>query len=103
MTEFAPMTEFNRREVGFTSPATEKTFFVHRSIELAATVGLAVALVIAAAAVSIGMARAEKLGGAAPHHGFPLAIAAAGLGIVVTAGWSGMTALVTRDTKLRRG
>jgi len=97
------MTELNGREVGFTSPATEQKFSIRRTgIELAATVGLAVALIVAATAVSIGMARAQALGGAAHHNGFPLAIAAVGLGVVM-AGWGGMTALVARDAKLPRG
>jgi len=97
------MTELNGREVGFTSPAIDHKFSIRRTgIELAATIGLAVALIVAATAVSIGMARAQALGGAAHHHGFPLAVAAVGLGVVV-AGWGGMTALVARDTKLPRG
>jgi hypothetical protein len=97
------MTELNGREVGFTSPATEQKFFVRRTgIELAATVGLAIALIVAATAVSIGMARARALGGAAHHNGFPLAVAAVGIGVVM-AGWGGMTALVARDSKSPRG
>jgi hypothetical protein len=96
------MTALNGREVGFTSPPTEQRFFVRRTgIELAAVAGLVVALVVAATAVSIGMARAQALGGSA-HHDAPFAIAAVGLGVVM-AGWGGMTALVARDTKLPRG
>jgi len=96
------MTELDGRKVGFSSPATKQNFSVRRTgIELAATIGLAAALVIAATAVSIGMARAEKLGGTV-HHGFPLAIAAVGLGVVM-AGWGGLSALVARDTKMPRG
>jgi hypothetical protein len=96
----AAMTELNGREVGFASPATERKFSIRRTgIELAAAAGLAVALVIAATAVSIGMARAHAFGGAAHHGGAQFAIAAVGLSVAV-AGWGGLTALVTRDTTL---
>ena len=46
--------------VGFASPNTEKRFSRRRNlgVELLATVALAISLVIAATAVSIGMARA---------------------------------------------
>jgi hypothetical protein len=45
---------------GFASPIAEKRFSKRRAgIELFATVALAVSLVIAATAVSIGMARAQ--------------------------------------------
>ena len=94
------MIELPGREVGFASPATEQRFSLRRTgIEMAAAAGLAIALVIAVAAVSIGMARAPAFGGAAHHNGARLAIAAAGLGVVV-AGWGGLSALVGRDTKL---
>lgn len=97
------MTELTGRDVGFASPATDRKFSIRRTgIELAATAGLAVALVIAAAAVSIGMARAQALGSAAHYGGAPLALAAAGLSVVV-AGWGGLSALVTRDTTLLPG
>jgi hypothetical protein len=48
--------------VGFASPITEQKFFKrrHAGIELIATVALAISLVIAATAVSIGMARAQS-------------------------------------------
>ena len=47
--------------VGFASPTTEKKLSRRRALglELLATVSLAVCLVIAATAVSIGMARAQ--------------------------------------------
>ena len=94
------MTERTGREVGFASPATERKFSIRRTgIELAATAGLAVALMIAAAAVSIGMARGHALGSAAHRGGAPLAIAAVGLSVVVP-GWGGLSALVARDTTL---
>jgi hypothetical protein len=54
------MTELTGK-VGFTSPITEKTFAKRRraGVELFATLALAISLVIAATAVSIGMARAQ--------------------------------------------
>jgi hypothetical protein len=57
------MTELTGK-VGFASPIAHRTFANRRrGIELFATVALAVSLVIAATAVSIGMARAQ-----APTH-----------------------------------
>jgi hypothetical protein len=49
--------------VGFASPITEQKFSRRRNlgVELLATVALAISLVIAATAVSIGMARAQTL------------------------------------------
>jgi len=93
------MTELTGREVGFASPATEQKVSLRRTgIELGATAGLAIALVIAATAVSIGMARAQAFN-SAHHGGAPLAIAAVGLSVIV-AGWGGLSALVARDTTL---
>ncbi len=48
-------------QAGFGSPIAEKTFSKRRcaGVELIATVALAVSLVVAATAVSIGMARAQ--------------------------------------------
>lgn len=93
------MTEFTGREIGFASPANHRKFSIRRTgIELAATAGLVIALVIAAAAVSIGMARAQAFGTA--HHGVaPLAVAAVSLG-VAAASWGGLSALVARDSML---
>ena len=56
--------------VGFVSPTTEKTIAKrrHAGVQLIATVALAVSLIIAATAVSIGMARARTLGAIAQHH-----------------------------------
>jgi hypothetical protein len=90
------MTELTGK-VGFASPVTEQKFSKRRyaGIELLATIGLAISLVIAATAVSIGMTRAQALG-AVPHSdGTPLAIAVF-LGLVL-AGMGGLTALATRD------
>lgn len=94
------MTELTGK-VGFASPATEKKFTKRRAgIELLATVALAVSLVIAATAVSIGMARAQAAG-AVPHsHGAPLAIAVF-LGLVL-AGMGGLTAIAARERQLPR-
>jgi hypothetical protein len=49
--------------VGFASPVSEKTLSRRRrlGIELIATLALAVSLIVAATAVSIGMARAQAL------------------------------------------
>ena len=53
------MTELTGK-VGFASPIARKSFASRRrGIELFATVALAVSLVVAATAVSIGMARAQ--------------------------------------------
>jgi hypothetical protein len=48
-------------KIGFTSPISEKTFAKRRraGVELFATVAVAISLVIAATAVSIGMASAH--------------------------------------------
>jgi hypothetical protein len=50
--------------VGFASPVNHKTFAKRRrlGVELFATVALAACLIIAATAVSIGMARAQCAG-----------------------------------------
>ena len=49
--------------VGFASPIAEKRFAVRRraGVELFATLALAASLLVAATAVSIGMARAQSL------------------------------------------
>jgi hypothetical protein len=54
------MTDLTER-AGFGSPITEKTFANRRrlGVELFATVALAISLIIAATAVSIGVARAQ--------------------------------------------
>jgi hypothetical protein len=90
-----PMTELTG-QVGFASPATEKKFCKRRSagIELFATLALAVSLVIAATAVSIGMARAQALGAVSDSDGTPLALAVF-LGLLM-AGMGALTALAAR-------
>jgi len=95
------MTELTGK-VGFASPATEQTFSKRRSagIELLATVALAVSLVIAATAVSIGMARAQAFG-AVPHSdGTPFAIAVF-LALALT-GMGGLTAVAARCRRSAR-
>ncbi len=64
-------------KVGFASPTTEQNFSKRRyaGIELLATVALAISLIIAATAVSIGMARAQALGAVSHADGAPFAIA----------------------------
>ena len=63
-------------QVGFASPVSDKKFSKRRAgIELLATIALAVSLVIAATAVSIGMARAQTFGAVSRHDGAPLAVA----------------------------
>ncbi len=54
-------------DVGFTSPMTTRKLSRRRTlrIELLATAALAVSLIVAATAVSIGMARAQMLHAAA--------------------------------------
>ena len=56
--------------VGFVSPTTEKTIAKrrHAGVQLIATVALAVSLIIAATAVSIGMARAQVFSAFGPPH-----------------------------------
>jgi hypothetical protein len=57
--EAITMTELTGK-VGFASPIAHKSFASRRrGIELFATIALAVSLVVAATAVSIGMARAQ--------------------------------------------
>ena len=90
------MTELTGK-VGFASPVTEQKFAKCRStgIELLATVALAISLVIAATAVSIGMARAQALGAVSHSDGTSFAIAIF-FGLVL-AGMGGVTAIAARD------
>ena len=71
-------------QVGFATPITEKSFAKRRrlGVELFATLALAVSLMIAATAVSIGMARAQTFHAAGPCTAPPLS-AASFLGAVV--------------------
>jgi hypothetical protein len=58
-------------EVGFASPNSEKVLSKKRTlgVELIATLALAVSLVVAATAVSIGVARAQSVTPAWTIHG----------------------------------
>lgn len=89
-------------KVGFASPVTERNSSKRRSIgiELAAMLGLALAFIIAATAVSIGVARAQGLGAVAEDSGAPLALAVL-LGLLL-AGMGGLTALAARERGLSR-
>jgi hypothetical protein len=75
------MTELNGK-VGFASPATNNTFIRRRGVELIATVALAISLVVAATAVSIGATRAQVLGVVGNGRDASLALAAF-LGLVI--------------------
>ena len=74
------MSDFHGK-VGFASPAVDRKCVKRRhvAIELIATIALAVSLVIAVTAVSIGAARAQVLGGVAPGKDASLAIGAISL------------------------
>ena len=63
-------------QVGFATPITEKSFAKRRrlGVELFATLALAVSLMIAATAVSIGMARAQTFHAASPCQAVPLSV-----------------------------
>jgi hypothetical protein len=95
------MTELSGK-VGFASPASERKFSRRRGavVELMATLALAVSFVIAATAVSIGVARAQVLGAAGGDAGAPLAIAIF-LGLFMAA-MGGLTALAARDRPMSR-
>jgi hypothetical protein len=89
------MTELTGK-VGFASPITQQAFSKRRSagVELIATVALAVSLIIAATAVSLGVARAQAFRTASDGDGAPLAVAVF-LGAVM-AGMGGLTAMAAR-------
>jgi hypothetical protein len=87
-----PITTEFAGKVGFASPATEKNFSRRRAgIELLATLSLAVSLIVAATAVSIGVARAQVSGVVHHSDGAPLALAIF-LGLMLTA-MGGLTAV----------
>jgi len=71
------MTELTGK-VGFASPIAEKTLSRRRTVrvELIATVALAVSLIIAATAVSIGMAGAQALHAVGNGNRVPVSVAA---------------------------
>jgi len=89
--------------VGFVSPSVRTSAAKRRfaRAELIATIALAVCLVVALTAVSIGMARADTLGIIAETDSGRLALAVM-LGLVLV-GMGGVTALMSRSPgKARR-
>jgi hypothetical protein len=93
------MTELSGK-VGFSSAATDRKLSRRRCniIELTATLALAVAFVIAATAVTVGVARAQGLGTTGDDGGAPLAIAVF-LGLFIAC-MGGLTALAARDRRM---
>jgi len=89
-------------QVGFASPIAEKKLSKRRrvGVELLATVALAVSLIIAATAVSIGMARAQALGAVSDRDSAPFAIALI-LGLMM-AGMGWLTAIAARGHRIPR-
>jgi hypothetical protein len=89
-------------KVGFASPIAEKSLSRRRTrgVELIATLALAVSLIVAAAAVSIGVARAQAFASTAGNDRAPFAVALF-FGAVM-AGMSGLTTIVTGDRQLPR-
>jgi hypothetical protein len=95
------MTELTGK-VGFASPVSIKRLTPCRilGVELIATVALAVCLIIAVTAVSIGMARAQALTSVSRQDHAPFA-AALFFGAVM-AGVGGLTAIVAGDRDMPR-
>lgn len=83
------MSDFQGK-VGFASPAADSKCVNrrHAAIEIATTVALAVSLIIAVTAVSIGAARAQVLGGVA--HGKDASLAIGVIVALVMAGVGGL-------------
>ncbi len=97
------MTELNGT-VGFASSAAKNMVIKrrHAGVELAATVALAISLVIAATAVSIGATRAQVLGVVGNSRDATIALAAllaALLGLVIAGavGIGRLTAIAARN------
>ena len=84
------MSEFHGK-VGFASPAADSKCVKRRhvAIELIATVALAVSLIIAVTAVSIGAARAQVLGAVAHNKDASLAIGAVAVLVMARGGGIG--------------
>ena len=95
------MTELTGK-VGFASPVTETRLLRRRilGVEMIAAVALAVCLIIAVTAVSIGMARAQALATIDRHDHTPFAVALF-FGAVM-AGMGGLTAMVAGDRQTPR-
>jgi hypothetical protein len=102
--EVTTMSELHGK-VGFASPAANNTFIRRRrvGVELIATIALAVSLVIAATAVSIGATRAQVLGVVGNSRDASLALAAF-LGLIMTgvAAMGGLSATAVRNRMSRR-
>ena len=81
-------------KVGFASPAVDSKCIKrrHAAIEMMATVALAVALIIAVTAVSIGAARAQVLGAVAHNRDASLAIGAFVALVIAGVGGAGSSA-----------
>ena len=81
-------------KVGFASPAVDSKSVKrrHAAIELIATAALAVSLIVAVTAVSIGAARAQVLGAVAHNRDAFVALVMAGLG-----GVGGLTVMAARN------
>jgi Na+/glutamate symporter len=92
------MTELTGK-VGFASPTLEGKFSTRRraGVELIATVALAISLIIAGIAVSIGVARAQALDAVTGSDGASLGIAI--LFGLLLAGMGGLTALAARGRR----
>ncbi len=90
------MTELTGK-VGYASPVSTKRITRCRivGVELIATMALVVCLIIAATAVSIGMARAQAFATVNRHDHAPFAVALF-FGAVM-AGMGGLTAMVAGD------
>ena len=95
------MTELTGK-VGFASPVSEKRLTRRRilGVELIASVAIAVCLIIAATAVSIGMARAQAFANIGRHDHAPFAVALF-FGAVM-AGMGGLTAIVAGERQTPR-
>jgi prepilin signal peptidase PulO-like enzyme (type II secretory pathway) len=95
------MTELTGK-VGFASPVSERKLLRRRflGVELIAAVALTVCLIIAVAAVSIGMARAQALATIDQHDHTPFAVALF-FGALM-AGMGGLTAIVAGDRQTPR-
>ena len=95
------MTELTGK-VGFASPVSERRLSRRRilGVELIAAVALAVCLIIAVTAVSIGMARAQAFANIGRHDRAPFAVALF-FGAVM-AGMGGLTAMVAGDRQTPR-
>jgi hypothetical protein len=95
------MTELTGK-VGFASPVSKKPLSRRRilNVELLATVALAVSLIIAVTAVSIGVARAQAFASLGSSGRTPFTV---GLFVgAVMAGMGGLTAMVAGDRQTPR-